>query len=57
VVYTVQANGQAWPAGASTAVSGQGAQPIRLQLSGNVPAGQNVMPGDYVDAALVRIVY
>ncbi|GAA0890229.1 spore coat U domain-containing protein [Rhodanobacter soli] len=57
VAYTVQANGQAWPAGASIAVLGQGAQPIRLRLSGNVPAGQNVMPGDYADAAVVRVVY
>lgn len=57
VAYTVQANGQAWPAGASIAVLGQGAQPIRLQLSGNVPGGQNVMPGDYADAAVVRVVY
>lgn len=57
VAYTVRANGQAWPAGASIAVSGQGAQPIRLQLSGSVPAGQNVIPGDYADAAVVRIVY
>jgi len=57
VAYTVQANGQAWPAGASIEVLGQGAQPIRLRLSGNVPAGQNVMPGDYADAAVVRVVY
>ncbi|OOG44361.1 hypothetical protein B0E52_08200 [Rhodanobacter sp. C06] len=57
VAYTVQANGQAWPAGASIAVLGQGAQPIRLQLSGNVPAGQNVTPGEYADAAVVRVVY
>lgn len=57
VAYALQANGQEWPAGASIAVSGQGAQPIRLQLSGSVTSGQGVMPGDYADAAVVRVVY
>ena len=57
VAYTLRANGQAWPVGASIAVHGQGAQPIRLQLSGNVLAGQQVLPGDYNDAAVVRVIY
>lgn len=57
VAYTVRANGQPWPAGTSIALTGQGAQPIRLQLSGSVPAGQNVAPGDYADAAVIRVVY
>jgi spore coat protein U-like protein len=57
VSYVLQANGQSWPAGAPIAVRGRGAQPIRLQLSGSVPAGQGVVPGDYADAAVVRVVY
>ena len=57
VAYTVRANGQAWPAGTSIAVSGQGSQPVRLQLTGSVPGGQNVTLGGYADAAVVRVVY
>lgn len=57
VAYTVRANGQAWPAGTSIAVSGQGSQPVRLQISGSVPGGQAVALGEYADAAVVRVVY
>jgi spore coat protein U-like protein len=57
VAYALQANGQAWSAGKSLNVQGQGAEAVHFAISGSVLAGQKVPLGDYADVAVVRVVY
>jgi spore coat protein U-like protein len=57
VSYTLQANGQAWSAGQSVNVVGQGSTPVHLSISGSVPAGQQIALGQYADEEVVRVIY
>lgn len=57
VAYTLRANGKAWPAQQSIPVVGRGRRVVHLELSGSVPAGQQVALGEYVANDVVRVVY
>jgi spore coat protein U-like protein len=57
VRYVLEANGQPWAVGETLHVRGQGEKAVHLVISGSVPPGQRVPPGEYSDAKVVRIVY
>lgn len=57
VAYALQANGKAWPVGEALHVQGRGSEPVRLSITGTVPAGQSVAAGNYADDKVIRVVY
>lgn len=58
VAYTLQANGQPWPAGQAVNVEGQGSSnAVHLTVTGSVAAGQQVALGNYGAAEVVRVIY
>ncbi|CAM5328634.1 hypothetical protein [Rhodanobacter lindaniclasticus] len=38
-------------------VQGRGSEPVRLSITGTVPAGQSVAAGNYADDKVIRVVY
>lgn len=56
VDYLLQADGRPWPSGTPLQVTGQG-DPVHIEVSATVPAGQRVPPGQYSNVQIVRVVY